>query len=112
MPTLNSLQTIKLTAVTAANSQAFLPPNCMLESVTFFNTTANAVTGGIDMGTTNGGTDILSATAVGANGKVVVSGSQLSKQLFSETAFQQIFFTAHTGWNSAALDVSYNYIQL
>jgi hypothetical protein len=68
--------------------------------VYIYNTTANAVTGGINIGTTSGGTDIASAQAVGANALVlvqdVVNITVAGTALYIETV---------TAWNSASLSV-------
>lgn len=61
---------------------------------------------------TNGGTDIVVAQAVSANAFVGVSDASILKRVFSETAFQQLFFGAVTSFNSSSLDITVGYIQL
>jgi|SRR6185312_13913745 len=88
-----------------------IPANAVLRAIYINNTTANAVTGGVDIGTTAGGADIIAAQAVAANAKVVINPGALLVQWFSTSAAQQIFVTAHTAWNSASLNVRFVYDQ-
>lgn len=104
----------KLTAagLTIADSSMTLPANAYIQRIIVKNNTANAVTGGLKFGTTNGGVDIMAALAVGASVLVTDIGTGLLKSLFSLTATQQIFIDAVAAWNSANVDVTIIYVQL
>lgn len=105
------LQRITLNSQTAANN-FMLPANCVLREVLVFNTTANAITGGLKLGTTAGATDIITALAVGASAAAFTADASLSKRFFSPTSTQQIFFDAVTGWNSANVNIHILYENL
>lgn len=100
-----------LFSVTANGSSGIVPPNARLRAIYIQETAGHAVTGGIDIGTTNGAADIASAVAVGANGLVNVNTAALLKQWFSTTAQQSVFVSAHTAWNSASVNVEFVYDQ-
>lgn len=65
----------------------------------------NAVTGGIRIGTTDTGTQIVTALAVGASAMVEITPT-ISALL--KTA-QTLYVQAVTGWNSAEIDVVIEY---
>jgi hypothetical protein len=84
----------------AADGTFVVPAGYRLSSIDIVNTTANAVTGGINIGTTEGGDDILAAAAVGAS--ATIHPTPL-KRLFA--AAQTVYISAETAWNSASLTV-------
>ncbi len=96
---------IYLPAQTGAGN-FMLPQNCALRDIFIFNTTANAITGGLKFGTTAGATDIVTAQAVAASAFVFVTDATLLKRVFSPTATQQIFFDAVGSWNSANVNIT------
>lgn len=102
---------IILTGQTVAGSFV-LPANCVIREIIVFNTTANAITGGLKFGTTAGATDIAAALAVGANAFTFLTDALMLKRLFSPTAAQQIFFDAVTLWNSANVNITIVYENL
>lgn len=67
--------------------------------ITIVNTTTNAVTGGVNIGTTQGGTDIASGTAVGASAVVRISAA------VKVTAAKSLYVDAASAWNSASLTI-------
>ena len=97
----------RLRTVTAANSAFTLPKGWMIEQIIYRNTTANAVTGGIKIGTTAGAADIVAAQAIGANAVGHVTAANILLRFFSATASQQIFIDAVTAWNAASLELSF-----
>lgn len=103
---------LKVSGVVAANSALTLPANAVIDYIVVFNTTANAITGGLKFGTTAGATDVTVAVAVGANALLFITDALLIKRIFSTTATQQIFFDAVAAWNSANVDVTIIYKQL
>lgn len=96
----------------AAAGNFMLPPNCVLRDILVFNTTANAVTGGLKFGTTSGGVDIAAALAVAASVTAFLTDALMLKRYFSPTAAQQIFFDAVASWNSANVNISILYENL
>ncbi len=75
------------------------------------NRTSNAVTGGIKIGTTSGGTQVVVAQAVAADAKIKIADSALVKSFFSEFNDKTLFVQAVTSWNSASLDICVDMIQ-
>ena len=94
-----------LSAVTS-NTTAVVPAGFAIAGIYIINTTSNAVTGGIKIGTTSGATDVVVAQAVGANALVSVSDATLLKRIFSTSVEQTLYIQAVSAWNSASLTVS------
>ena len=90
---------------TTANSPV-LPANAYILTFVVQETTGNAVTGGIDIGTAgSSGQQIVAAYAVGANGIVSIPQASILLFTFGTTGpskAQQIFFNAHTNWTDTA----------
>ena len=116
-PGLPSMQII--IPVTATGTTAFqigtLPPNAAITGVYASNSDAtHAVTGGINIGSTSGGNDIV-AGANFASGTASVSAptqANIATRLFSTSAGQAIFTNAVTSWNTpttVTITVSYTY---
>lgn len=83
-----------------------LPSGHVLESIRVVNNTANAVSGGLKIGTTNGGADLVAALTVGANADVLVHRADMLKTFFAPAnAGRTVYFDAVTAWNSASLDL-------
>jgi hypothetical protein len=88
---------------------ASLPASAYISAIVIDNTTANAVTGGIDIGQTTGAADIVSAKVCAANCLTTVLDSALLLRVFSKTAVQPIWVTGHTAGNSANLTLTIIY---
>lgn len=72
----------------------------------FFNETSNhAITGGMKIGTTDGGVDVVAAQAVAGNALSHVTAANILKRVFSRTAAQTVWIDAVTAWNTAVVDV-------
>lgn len=107
--------TITANTGTPAGTTAFvigtIPANCVIYAYTLANTTANAITGGVNIGTAGSVSTIASALAVGANATVFTSfaptPSNSSTLLVAEPVAIQI--AAVTAWNSASLNMSFTY---
>ena len=98
-----------ITANTTAINSPVLPANAYIDNIVINETAGNAVTGGVDIGTAASGTQIASAVAVGANALVPLADTALLKRVFNSSGTpvaQQIFFTCHTGCNSASLNIT------
>jgi len=92
----------KLAMTGATTLTDIVPKGYQIQSIYFKNTTANAVTGGIKIGTTAGGTDVVSAGTVGANAEGLFT---LASDFFSSSADQTLYVDAVTAWNSASIDI-------
>jgi hypothetical protein len=88
---------------------ASLPASAFIQDIIIDNTTANAVTGGIDIGKTTGAADIVSAKVCAANCLTTVLDSAILLRVFSKTAAQPIWVTGHTDGNSANLTLTIIY---
>ena len=102
---------LNITSVGAAGLMMF-PANAVIERIIVTNTTANAITGGLKLGTTSGGTDVVAALTVGANALTYVTDAATLKRFFSLTAPQPIYLGAVSSWNSAIINVDIIYYQL
>jgi hypothetical protein len=90
----------------AGNASAIVPAGYVIDDIFIRETAGNAVTGGIKIGTTAGGTEITASIAVGANSFTRTFPATLTTSgPFSPTATQTIFFQAVTAWNSAIVDI-------
>lgn len=90
---------------------AVVPQYSVLRAIYIENTTANAVTGGINIGTTVGGADVAAAFAVAGNGLLVIDGATLLKKFLSNTAETMLHISAVTAWNGAVLNIRFQFDQ-
>lgn len=88
------------------NTVITIPANHIIQEIVFENTTANAVTGGIRIGTTDGGAQVVVAQAVGANALLRVLNAAILLGIFSTTADTLLYLQAVTAWNSASLNIT------
>lgn len=109
----NSIQPILFTTGVLTGTTAVqlpsLPAGAYIREIIVDNSTANAVTGGIDIGTTSSGADVVSALTCAANCLTFVADSALLKRVFSKTAQQALFVLGHTAGNSANLNITLIY---
>lgn len=95
----------RLTGITDGSSGLIVPINSFISDLQINNTTANAITGGLKIGTTTGGIDVIAAVAVAASATINVS-SLLLKSYFSSTTATPLFVQTVTLWNSASLNLT------
>jgi len=110
-----NLKTYLVTQVTAtitANGTIAIPAGYMIESIVLKSNNANAITGGLNIGTTDGGAEVLAAQAVAGNSIFKVAPADLLKSVFSTTVDQVLYIQAETEWNSASLTYYVNLIAL
>lgn len=107
VPTYNLRGLAKTSAFTLS-----LPANNRIDSITIVNTTANAISGGLKIGSTNGGTEVVAAQAVGANGLVTVLDADLLKRFFSSSVAQTLYFDAVSSWNSASINLTIKHSEI
>jgi hypothetical protein len=96
------------TATLTANGQIVLPAGVMLRRIYFRNRSGPAVTGGIRIGTTAGGTQIVTAQAIAAN--AIVSALPTIENY--QVAAQTLFVEAVTSWAGAQVDVVVQYEEI
>ena len=94
--------TLGVNGVGAANSQIVIPSNSYIDMILFKETAGNAVTGGIKIGTTVGGTDIVSSQAVPASTAGHINDSTMQTRVF--TAPQTLYIGAVSSWNGAKVN--------
>lgn len=94
--------TMDKTLAITANATVPLPAGFAVKRIYARNTTANAVTGGLRIGTTNGGSEILGATALAGN--TIVEAAPAASGLSASA--QTLYVQAVTAWNSASVDLS------
>ena len=86
-----------------------VPAGAYIKMIVIQNTTANAVTGGVSIGTTANGTDVVAAQAVAANALVFVTDATLLKRVFSATASTVLHAAPVTSSNTSNLTFSIVY---
>lgn len=103
------------TAQTTTSNSPTLPANAIIDDIVVQEVAGNALTGGLDIGVA-GASDatIASAFAVGANAVTAVPSASILKRVFPTSgttgpAAQQMFFNAHTSWNSGKIYVTITY---
>lgn len=86
-----------------------IPAGAYIQQIIWSNTTANAVTGGMSVGTTANGTDVVAAQALAANAMTFTTDALLLKRVFSATAATTLHFAPVTSSNSANLNITVVY---
>lgn len=95
------MQSTKASGVTGATTLT-LPAGQAIDRIYVKNNTTNAITGGLKVGTTAGGVDILAALSVGSLAQV--DASPLIGALSS--APRTIYIDAVLAWNGASIDIT------
>jgi len=98
------LPTLKLSSVTS-NVTFVVPAGYSINQLIIESTNENAVTGGLRLGTTDGGTDVVLSLSVAGNSLQIVSDATLLKRVFSFSSDQTLYIQAVTLWNSASLNI-------
>lgn len=80
-----------------------VPAGYKIDMILVDETAGNAVSGGLNIGTGAGGSQVVSAAAVAANAQNV--DCTLAKRYFSDSASQSLYLNAATAWNSASIDI-------
>lgn len=87
-----------------------LPPGTFIAYLIAHETAGGSATGGLKVGTTSGGTDVVTAWTVGASAYTTASDVSLLKRAFSTTASQQLFINAVTSFaSSGSIDITVVY---
>lgn len=91
----------------SSNATFTIPASFYIEHIIVENTTANAVLGGIKIGTTNGGSDVVSVFLCPGNSLQHIPDSSINKRVFSLSSSQTLYIQAVTLWNSATLSIHF-----
>jgi hypothetical protein len=92
-----------------------IPAGFGIDEVFWAEVAGNTITGGLDLGTTDGGADVLAAFAVVGNSMGMVgqgATNPILKSVFSLSVPQLIYVHAHTGWNNAVLNLYFGFMKL
>lgn len=95
------------TLAVVANTTVSIPAGYQILAISMRNTTANAVTGGIRIGTSDAGIDVAVAIAVAGSAIIGVPDATILKKYFSSSVATTLFVQAVTLWNSASLNISF-----
>lgn len=90
---------------TTANATVVIPAGQFITGIVFKGNNANAVTGGIKIGTSSGATDVVAAQAVAGNSLAMITDAALLKKVFSYSVDQTLYVQAVSAWNSANVDI-------
>ena len=90
---------------TSSVGLGLLPASMYIEGLIFQNLNANAITGGVNVGSSVGAADIVSALAVAGNALIVVADALILKRAFSAVAPTSLFVSAGGSWNGASLNI-------
>ena len=92
----------------SANGTAEIPAGYAIDGIYLKNTTANIVTGGIKIGTTAGGTDVVASMGASGSTEYFTHGdATILKRFFSRTLAQTLYVQAVTAWNAATIEMKF-----
>jgi hypothetical protein len=86
-----------------------VPANMYITEIIYSNAVAAAVTGGVSIGTTANGTDVVAAQTVGSSALTFTPNASILKQPFSTTAATPLHAAAVTAWNSTNVTITVKY---
>lgn len=104
----SNLKSLRVTAANAAQTCS-LPIGAVIAMILYQETAGNAVTGGVSIGTTLAGTDVVAAQAVGSSAFTFTPAASVLKSCFSMAATQTLYIGAVGSWNSANVIVTIYY---
>lgn len=87
------------------NDTIIIPAGYLILGMTIRNTTSNSVTGGLRMGTIDGGSDVMTTLAVPGDYIAGVPDALLLKKFFSVDVDTPIYVQAVAAWNNASLNI-------
>jgi hypothetical protein len=90
-----------------ADTTISIPSGYQILALAMEETANHAVTGGVKIGTTSGGTEVVAAQAVGALSLTGVADAALLKKLFSFSGATTLFIQAVGSWNSAVVNLQF-----
>jgi len=109
----SSQQSFLFTTGVAAGTTDFvigsIPAGAYIQQIIFSNAVAAAVTGGISIGTTANGTDVVAAQTCGSSCLTYTTDALTLKRVFSLTAATPLHAAAVTAWNSTNVTITVVY---
>lgn len=90
--------------IIANDSTIFIPGPFHILIFDIDETSGNAITGGLNVGSTAAGTDIISGVAVAGSAYFAVADAALLKRSFK--AGTTLFLTPGSSWNSASINLT------
>lgn len=90
-----------------ANGTVSIPAGYRIDSIDIQETAGNAITGGIRIGTTNGGVEVAVAIAVAGSALVSVTDAAILKRFFSASVATTLYIQTVTLWNSASVNIQF-----
>lgn len=96
------LNNVEANLTADAQLSIILTAGYKIDTIILKETAGNAVTGGIDIGSTTSGNDIVSAEAVSASSE---NDATIIKPFFSTTTDTDLYISAATAWNNADITV-------
>lgn len=109
VPSSSELQLLFTTGVATGTTDFVIgnvPANYMITEIVMSNAVAAAVTGGVSLGTTANGVDIVAAQAVGSSALVFTTDALTLKRVFSTTVSTPLHAAAVTAWNSTNVTIT------
>lgn len=97
------LRAIVITGATAQIQVGNLPPSAYIQAVIAQETSGRTMSFGVKLGTTAGGTDIISGMNVTSFSLTNAADVSFAKRVFSQTQAQAVFLDAVTAWNGASV---------
>jgi|SRR6516164_3382425 hypothetical protein len=82
-----------------------VPAGYAITGIYLQETSGNPITGGLNIGTSTGAADVVSAFAVPGGSFNAVPAAGILRLAFSASAAQPLFISAVTSWNSALLNI-------
>lgn len=109
-----SLQFAGITSAASATTQQIgtMPKGGVIIGILLAETAGNSITGGVDIGTTASGTNIVSAQALSANGLITVADSAIALRIVGSsgsTVANPVYVTCHTSCNNGSITVTVFY---
>lgn len=86
-----------------------IPANAIMLGVEIAELAGNSITGGINIGTTANGNDIVNGYTISANQLTSILDNSMLKRWISMTAPTTIYFSAKTAWNNAKINAYIRY---
>lgn len=96
---------LRILGLTENYSSVRIPYAHFVTFIAVRNRTANAVTGGLNIGTADDGQEVIDKLTVGASALIHVDDDAILKRVFSMSAATRLYVHAETSWNSAELDI-------
>lgn len=90
-----------------ANTTVVIPPCYSIFQIVIDNNVAASITGGLNIGTSASGSDVVSAHAVPASYLGSVPSASILKTIFSTGVDTTLYIEAATDWNGSSIHVTF-----